>query len=158
MSPLFSSRLEEVVFWVADRSRPCPATLTCGRDRDPHTFSGSQGQRPRRTMGGKHSAGVLGLVDHWRSGHLERVLEEYVSATIAGCRQPPDVIFEPDSPGGNLEPSAARIIRSAGSRSGRLTSRRRTATWWRRARISRSRSASELLRKTAKLIASRSSV
>jgi len=42
--------------------------------------------------------------------------------------------------------------------SGRLTCRRRTATWCRRARISRSHSASELLRKTVKLIASRSSI
>src|SRR5437667_243690 len=65
---------------------------------------------------------------------------------------------EEQAPRWHLMPSAARIIRSAGSRSGRLTCRRRTATWWRRATISRSRSASELLRKTAKLIASRSSI
>jgi hypothetical protein len=40
---------------------------------------------------------------------------------------------------------------------GRLTCRRTAATWWRRARISRSRSAFELMPRTERLIASRTS-
>src|SRR5713226_8082392 len=121
-----------------------------GQDR-----SGVSGEklRPRRTIAARCRRNAMTAQDAADGGRRDLVAEiggpprrgrkpkaAQCLRTSSLCQRSNVAGEKSKRPGGNLEPSAARIIRSAGSSSGRVTCRCRTATWWQRARISRSRS------------------